>query len=307
MIITADKNGTADSVYHTLNGKLGDKYPIVLVSWVENFVFNEALLNLKDYVLICFCEYGYDFDLNKSGSHIWGVNSEKFKRYYNNDWVKFDNWVKQNPFKILLKRELLKRDVTPTAQPIEYPCIVDEWPIQSEEEFNSRLVNVFEYWGRSNEMRVRIHGQILMHSYEKGFQVCDNIYYIPYYLAEEKGEKWITLWIPHYTRVHISELLKINNVSKLSLSWAGAGFKCFRSAEAAVNSVMVMNRNNFAWTFDWNDTNCILVTQGQEIEGIERALRNPDLYKIYKAGVENNKKYMLPNYTNHLESLINNA
>lgn len=304
-IITADKNGVTDAIYHTLNGRIDTKYPIVLVSWVENFVFNDALLELKDYVLLCMCEYGWDKVI--TDSHIWGQNSSKFERYYNNDWIKFDNWAKDNPPKILFKRELLKKDVTTTIQPLEYPCVVPEYQLQTIEEFNARSINVFQYWGRSNEMRLRIHGQIWLHAYQKGFQVCDNIYYINQYLSEEQGEKWITLWIPHYARIDVSELLKVNNISKLSLSWAGAGFKCFRTAEAPVNSVMVMNRNDFSWTFDWDYSNCILVNQGNEIEEIEHALKRTDLYEVYKNGVENAKKYMLPNYTNHLSSLINNA
>lgn len=308
-IITADKNGVTDSAYHTFNGKIDSKYPIVIVSWVENFVFNDALLGVKDYVLLCMCEYGWNFEIKDS--HIWGSNTDKNGygdgRYKGEEWDKFDNWVKENPFKIMLKRELLKKDVSPTVQPIEYPCVVPEWDIQTENEFNSRPVSVNQYWGRSNEERLRIHSEIWLHSYIKGFQVCDNMYYINHYLQEEHGEKWITLWIPHYARVEIQSLLQINNLSKLSLSWAGAGFKCFRTAEAPVNSIMVMHKNNFAWSFGWDESNCILVEPKKEIEGIEQALKRKDLYQVYKAGVENAKKYMLPNYTNHLSDLINNS
>ena len=96
MVILADKNGSVDSAFHTLVRHISSSIPIVMVSWVENFAFNDELLNIKDYILICFCEYGYDWDLEKSGSHIWGQNSENFPRYYNGDWIKFDNWVKEN-------------------------------------------------------------------------------------------------------------------------------------------------------------------------------------------------------------------
>lgn len=309
MIITADKNGTTDSVYHTLNQHLVSKYSVVLVSWVENFIFNDALYDIKDYVLVCFCEYGWNYEIKDS--HIWGTNTDKNGygdgRYKGEQWDKFDKWVKENPFKIMLKRELLKKDVTPTIQPIEYPCIVNEIPLQTESEFNNRSVNVFQYWGRSNEERIRIHSEIWLHAYNKGFQPCDNLYYIQNYLNEERGEKWITLWIPHWARVDINSILQINGLSKLSLSWSGAGFKCFRTAEAGVNSIMVMHKNNFAWSFDWDETNCILVEPKKEIEQIEETLSRTDLFEVYKKGVENSKKYMLPNYTNHLTDLINNA
>jgi len=306
MIITADKNHVTDAAYHTLNN-INANCPVVMVNWVENFFFNDALLNIKDYILICYCEYGYDWNMDKSGTHIWGKNSELFSRYYSGDWVKFDSWVKENPPKLLLKRELLKEDVSDRVKPIEYFSNVNEFPLQTEQEFNSRPVNCYQYWGRSNEERIRIHGEIWLHAYKKGFQPCDNIYYVNNYLTEDKGEKWITLWIPHYARIEVNELMKVNNMSKLSLSWAGAGFKCFRTAEAPTCSVMVMHKNNYSWSFDWNETNCILVDKGEEIEGIEKALQRNDLYEVYKNGVENSKKYLTHNYLPYIENLINNA
>lgn len=309
MIYTADKNGVTDGSMFNFCQKINSKYPIVIVSWVENFVFNDALLGLKDYCLVCMCEYGWNYEV--VDSHIWGTNTNSNGygdgRYSGSEWTKFDNWVKENPYKIMLKRELLKKDVSPTVQPIEYPCVVNEYPTQTESEFNSRPINVFQYWGRSNEERLRIHSEVWLHAYKKGFQPCDNIYYINHYLNEERGEKWITLWIPHYARIEITELLKVNGLSKLSLSWAGAGFKCFRTAEAPVNSVLVMHKNKFSWSFDWNETNCILVEPNNEIEDIEKALQRTDLYEVYKAGVENSKNYMLSQYIPYLENLINKA
>jgi hypothetical protein len=310
MIIAADKNGRTDSAYHAIKDNLKIDPPIVIVSWVEDFIFNDALLNLKEYVLICFCEYGWNYTI--VDSHIWGSNTDKNGygdgRHKGAEWDKFDNWVKENPFKIMLKRELLKKDVTEKIKPIEYPCVVEkEYPIQSEDQFNLRPINVFQYWGRSNEIRLKIHADIWYHAFKKGFQPCDNIYYISPYLNEEKGEKWITLWIPHYSRVDIKELLNINLYSKLCLSWAGAGFKCFRTAEAPLTSIMVMHKNKFAWTFDWNETNCILVEHDKEIEGIEEALQRKDLHEVYVNGVENANKYRSANYFPYLESIINNA
>lgn len=294
MVIIADKNGGIDSAYHTLVKHIKSDTPIVMVSWSENFVFNEELLNLKEWVCCCFCEYGWDVQLTES--HIWGKNSEKFSRYYNGDWVKFDNWVKENPPKIFFKRELLKKDVTDRVVPIDYPCVVPEWDIDSFDTFNLRPIQCFQYWGRSSEHRLRIHAEILTHSYKKGFQACDNVYFIDGYLRNESGEKWVTLWMPHYYRIDISNLMVINNASKLSLSWAGSGFKCFRTLEAPVNSVMVMHKNDYAFAYDWNETNCILVEHGKEIEGIEAALSNPNLYDVYLKGVATCKKYQVNRY-----------
>lgn len=307
MIIVADAQGRTDgSAYQMLQG-LDSPLPIVLVAWTEDFKFNEELFGVKDYILCCFCEYGHDFDLNESGTHVWGQNSEKFPRYYNGDWVKFDNWVRNNPPKIVFKRELLAKNVTRGTFPIEYPCLIEPQHIYSKEDFNAKPINLFHYWGRSNESRIRMQGEIWLHAFNKGFQVCDNIYYVDNYLKEEKGEKWVSLWIPHWARIDINQLMFINSFSKLSLSLPGAGFKCFRTGEVPVNSVMVMHKNDFAFTYDWDETNCILVELGKEIEGIEAALKRDDLYDIYLRGVENIDKYRIGNYTNRLKSIIDAA
>lgn len=305
MIIIANRSGEIDSAYHSLVRHISVDIHIVMVSWSENFIFNDELLNIKDYVLCCFCEYGYDAIL--TDTHIWGVNSENFPRYYSKDWVIFDKWVKENPPKLTLKRELLNKDVSDTIKSIEYPCLVEKRQLDSKEQFDRRRLNVFQYWGRSNEHRLRIHGEIWLHAYKKGFSVCDNLYYMAAFLEQEQGEKWGTLWIPHWARIDVEKLMFLNNISKLSLSWEGAGNKCFRSAEAPVNSVMVMHKNNLAWSFQWDESNCILVEHGKEIEGIEEALSDEYLYNVYLEGVQNCDKYRLENYIPYLEKLINNV
>ena len=302
MIHIADRNGNVDSVYNTLLRFIdSSKIDIVVVSYSDGFVFNDELLKLKkhEFIIIDFIEMGWNYN--------WANHSldNYHKRFSGDEWKKFHEWVDGKPL-ACFKRELdLPTSTIEGYYPIEYPCLIPPYPIQTREEFNARPINVFQYWGRSNENRLRIHGEIWLHSYKKGFQVCDNLYYINQYLQEERGEKWISLWIPHYARVDISELMKVNNLSKLSLSWAGAGFKCFRTSEAPVNSVMVMHKNNFAWAYEWNETNCILVDEGNEIEGIEKALLNPNLYDIYLAGMQNVDKYRVQNYLkNYIQPII---
>lgn len=307
-VIIADANGQTDSAYHTLVRHIPSPIPLVMVSWCENFVFNEALLELKEWILVDFCEYGWNYEIKES--HIWGANTDKNGyggRYVGEEWHKFDNWVRDNPPKIIFKRELLAKDVARGTFPIEYPCLIEPQHIYSKEDFDAKPINLFHFWGRSNECRIRMQEEIWLHAFNKGFQVCDNIYYVENYLKEEQGEKWVSLWIPHWARIDINQLMFINSFSKLSLSLPGAGFKCFRTGEVPVNSVMVMHKNDFAFTHDWDETNCILVEPGKEIEGIEAALKRDDLYDIYLRGVENIDKYRIGNYTNHLKTIIDAA
>ena len=140
MVITADKNGRTDGSAYGMLNKVHSPIPMVLVAWAEDFVFNEELLNLRNVLVFDFCEYGWDFEIKES--HIWGRNTDTVRhRYKGEEWDKFDNWVRSNPPALIFKRELLKKDVTPTILPIEYPCLVHRWELQSKEQFNARPIS----------------------------------------------------------------------------------------------------------------------------------------------------------------------
>lgn len=309
MIILADKGGCVDSSYHTLVKHIDTDIPIVMVSWSENFEFNHELLNLTDYILICFCEYGYDFDLNKSGSHIWGFNSKNFSRYYNGDWIVFDNWVNRNPPKLMLKRELLVADVSDTVKPIDYTATTSGVPLQTKEEFNNRLISACYYWGRSHEDRLRLHGEIWQKASQYGYSVCDNLYYLNGFLGNEQGKKYVSLNIPHYQRHPIENLLQLNGMSKIGISVFGAGRKCFRHTEVSSNAVMLMWEDNLEWSYEWvHGFNCLKCKQGEEIETIEKWVNDERLYSIYLEGVSTWEKYQTKKYIdNYLTPLINAA
>lgn len=305
MIITADKNEVTDSAYHSLVKHIKCDIPIVIVSWVENFVFNDALLNIKDFILICYCEYGWDYKIESS--HIWGLNKDASGRYIGEEWNKFDNWVKENPFKILFKRELLKKDVSDTVKPIEYTTCIEPIPIQSEVEFNSRPITAAYYFGRSHEGRLRLHSDIWRGATEIGYSVCDNIYYFNGFMQNEIGRKYVSMHIPHYQRHPINELMIINGMSKIGIAPFGAGIKTFRHSEVSCNSVMITWENDLAWSYDWvHGVNCIKCKEGQEISTIEFFNDYPELYNIYLEGVKTWDKYRVSNYiNNYLIPLIN--
>ncbi|NDH06592.1 hypothetical protein EBX93_11835, partial [bacterium] len=75
---------------------------------------------VKDYVLADYTEYGWDSKLENT--HLFGKNTYEYwyERYAPTEWLKFDNWVAENPPKLYLKRELLLKDKTDNIQPIEY-------------------------------------------------------------------------------------------------------------------------------------------------------------------------------------------
>lgn len=305
MVIIAERNGNIDSSFHTLVKHIDSPLTIVMVSWAENFLFNESLNGIKDYVLVDYCEYGWDSNLTET--HLWGVNSEKFPRYYNGDWVKFDNFVKQNPPKLFFKRELLQKDVSEIIRPIDYTTDIPPLPAQSESQFNSRPISACYYFGRSHEGRLLIHSDIWKGATKYGYSVNDNIYYFNDFMHHERGKKYVSMNIPHYSRHPISEILKINGCSKIGIVPHGAGIKTFRASEVSVNSVMLMWDDNLAWAHDWvHGVNCLKCNQGEEVETIEKWANDKNLYSIYLEGVKTWNKYRTTNYIkNYIEPILN--
>lgn len=281
--------------------------PIVLFTRREDFTFNEELRKLDNYIFCCMAEYGWEYTLFHT--HLFGVNTDKFPQFDNNEeYKKFDDWIKENPPLVYFKRELLAKDVSGNIHPIDYPCYADIPEPQTKEEFDRRIFNVFHYWGRSSEFRVQAHVDFWLQSSKNGAAICDNIYYINGFASvEENPNKWISVCIPHYARVPIEELLKVNGNSKLSLSMKGCGYCCFRHSEAPINSVMVMEDAGIKFAYDWvHGENCIMYKSGESpIDAIEAALKRDDLYDIYLRGVETVKKYHVDNYSRHIESIIN--
>ena len=61
------------------------------------------------------------------------------------------------------------------------------------------------------------------------------------------------------------------------------------------------------YSYPWvNNVNCIMSKKGDELNTIMKALDNPTLYHIYKAGVENCRKYHIDTYTkDYIGKIIN--
>lgn len=310
MILSHHKSGEIDPIAHSIVKHIDSKLPIVVVTRLNNYVFNEDLYKIiGKWVLVDFSELDWNWDQQQT--HIWGKNTRDFKdKYPGEEWEKFDLFVKKNPPALQFIRELVAKDETDTIKSIEYPCWHNIPEPLSEEAFNNRPLEVFYNFGYSHEDRRRVHGEIWTNAQKYGYMVCDNMYYFDGFMTHETApRKWVSIHIPHYKRVDISNILALNSMAKLSLSMSGAGVKCFRHCEASVNAIMCLPEDNLKWSYDWIDgVNCIRLKKGQEIKSITDALQRTDLSQIYLNGLETVKKYRISDYCrNYIEPLINNA
>ena len=306
MIILADKNGNVDSSYHTLVKHIPTDIPIVMVSYLDNFVFNDELLSLKpkEFIVVDFIEMGWDYDYSNHTLENY------YKRFKGEEWKKYHDWAYNSEPLMCFKRELDK--VTAKEQgycPIDYPATVEPIPIQSKEEFNNRPITAAYYFGRSHEGRLRLHGNIWEGATKYGYSVCDNIYQFNDFMHHERGEKYISLHLPHYSRIDISHLMSINGMAKIGIVPHGAGIKTFRASEVSCNSVMLMWEDNLSWSYEWvHGVNCLKCKQGEELETIRQWQNSDKLYNIYLEGVKTWEKYQTKNYIdNYLMPIINAA
>lgn len=295
MVILADANGRTDTPAYEMLRQINSPIPMVLVSRVDGFVFNQSLYQLDKYILVDYVENGWNWD--RKFTHKWTFNSEKFDFLNTDEYKRFDDFVHTKRPLLTFMRELLQDDESKILISIEYPCWHLPYQVQTKEQFDKRQLQLFHYWGHSHESRRRFQGQAYLHAVKEDITIIDNIFYYDQFLRENHRKYWATIHIPHFARLSMSEILQKNNNAKLSLCLPGAGVKCFRHSESPVNSVMVLQYDNLAWSYKWeNGFNCIRAFDGMEIETIENALQRNDLYDIYREGMNTVDKYRVNRY-----------
>lgn len=318
MIVSPDLKGTIDGpTYEFIKEIDVPGVAIVPMNGFSDYTFNPELYKLNDWVLIDMSELGAN-SLDQKNTLLWGRNAELFERTQNEEWKKFDNFVKEKQPILYLKRELLIKDMSDNIHPIDFPSFLENYPIQTKQEFDARKIDLFNFWGYSHELRRMLHGEIFINAVHRDRCVIDNFAHLDEELKDHR-KKWVSIFTPWYARFPMEQVMYVNGLSKLSVSSPGAGCKCFRHTQVSANSVMVMRNDPMAWSFPWQSNfNCIKFPVGEDMESIrglkgaseiieiiETALENKDLYDIYRAGVENCDKYRIKNYaTNYLEPLI---
>ena len=106
MVILANANNTTDGAAYNFLSQINSPIPIVLVSWAEDFKFNEELLKLGRYVLIDFVEFGWD--ARPDQMFLFGSGIEPDSKFYKDEWIIFDKFVWEHKPVVHFKRELLR-------------------------------------------------------------------------------------------------------------------------------------------------------------------------------------------------------
>lgn len=275
---------------------------LVPISFLADFKFNQ-LLNMidKPWVLIDYLEYEWCFDMGTT--HILGKNTREC-RWLSPAWWEFCDFVRDHPPLRYFKRELRTEDVTLHVRPIDWPCYIAPSPLQTEDEFNQRPIEVFFSWGFSHPSRPRLHAEIFRAMTTHGIGVISETDQFEGYFKSPCARTWASIFSPWYARKPIERLTWYQERSKISVSLPGCGTKCFRHSEAPVGTIMALPHDNLAWSFPWtHEDNCIQLALSRSekdlallFEELEQATRRSDLYKIYVRSQETIEKYRTKPY-----------
>jgi hypothetical protein len=218
------------------------------------------------------------------------------------------------------KRELLSGD-NRGASPIDWVLQAKQPPeMHTREQFEARPIDIFYCWGYSSEDRPKMMGELLKQAGRFCAHFCLTEEDLDRALAEGRKRIFALLHVPHYRRIHYSKIFAWQQQSKISLSIRGAGFKCFRHAEASYNCAMAHQSPEVVkWSFPWvGGVNCLSLPKHQNgdldvtesLQLIWHWLRveQGKLWEIYEAGVANCQNYYAESYSrNYLLPKIREA
>lgn len=279
---------------------------LVPISTFADYRFNPKLRDIKKpWVLLDFLEYEWCFDMQNHCTHLFGLNTREC-RWLSPAWWDLCDFVRDNPPALYLKRELLAQDVSDTVKPVDWPCSLGELPLQTEDAFNSRSIEVFHCFGFSHPSRPRLHSDIFRAMTTHGIGVISELDHFQGYFQNPSARTWASIYSPWYARKPIHDILWFQERSKMSVSLPGCGKKCFRMAEAPVHTIMALPWDDLAWSYEWADgENCIRLDSTHLFDDLDEATKRADLFKIYVRSQETIALYRTEAYAaNYLTPLI---
>lgn len=304
-----------DQFYDQVSLEECDLVFVVPVFHKKDYLLNTELANdiVNSKKLIVF------FDYNELGwwvdgeyDHIFGVNSilgshfaedELLAPYaYLSEWMRGMFLAKRVTayFKRELHNTTVEKYPGKNIHPIDWVNHIVWDTIDTEEEFNARPIEVLFIFGQSHPNRMQFVSSVINFSSINHWNICTD----PSDLAYTPGKKVAMFHRGWWNRLSQGEMYDLQSKAKITVSMPGYGIKCFRDAEAPVNSVMAMMETDIVRMIDWKEAGAIMMNHRSMVGEIEGALSQPDkLYARYLLGIkqsENTKpnlvwdNYILP-------------
>lgn len=282
---------------------------VMPVAYTPNFRFHNPSLK-KPYILLDYLEFGWQWGTeghcreNRLGMMPCDdySNIRQFGHLDTDEWEKLDRFIRDHPPALTFKRELLQSQVTDTMLPCEWLCEEEIPEPMSKAGFDARPIEVLHAWGWSNPSRAILHAEIFRGMTTHGLTVISQFDHIG--VKSLDGRCWVSVYTPWYARLPMATIYETQIRSKISVSLPGAGWKCFRHAQAPLGAVMALPWDELAWSYPWESgMNCVRLDDIFEPNNYFLRLRDhttrPDLYNIYVEGQRNLANYQSRNYVNN--------
>lgn len=298
-ILYADAAQCTDGVTHEQllrHMPVGNDVTIVMVVTHPNYKFNHDLNSLrgKKYVLMDFCEWGWQWDFTKN--NILGQTDAYPGESKSHEWGTLHQFIRDNPPILTFQRELRSQNATTSLIPIDFLCTQPAKPIVGKAEYDARPIQVFASWGFSHPRRARVHGEILTAMGTKNIEVVDGYEKVDWGWLRKDGRVWLSVFTPHWMRYPMSTVYGWQSKSKISLSMQGAGGKAFRDQQAPVDCVMAHHAHFLAKAYPFDESNSICLVEPNEIDDLLKAVERNDLYELYLESQKTIDKYRVENY-----------
>ncbi len=311
-MMSADKHGTYDppgwDVTRQTLGRTERKDEADVIFLVQNkhpeFKFNDALheaIGSKPWVLFNWTENGWQWD--EKETQFFGVNTEKFfGESYNDEWRKFDQFVRDHPPILTFQRELLAKDATDRILSLDYLNWLPEAGNDTKEDFLKRPIEVEFDWGRSHEVRPLLHGAIFQGMTHFGYDVVSEFSHLEHVLRHGAKRVWLSVHTPWYARLDVQQLQGLIRRSLITVVMPGAGKKTFRVGERCTDAIMAMPKHELACAYPWDASNSITLPEVEKltymnpVSFLANALMRTDLYELYCNAMENGRNYRPAEY-----------
>ena len=273
------------------------------VTRFDEFRFEPKLNDIvKPWVLFDWCEFGWQNTMETS--YLWGKDRLTHPSFQNEEWEQFDKFVRDNPPLVVFQRELLERDVSDKVKPLDYLNWLPEAGNDDRDGFLKRPLDISYNFGRSHEGRMWFHGAVFQQAGAFGYHVISEFSHLEKGLGED-GPKWLSVHSPHFARLDVREVQKINRRALVNVILPGAGRRTFRLSECAGDAIMALPKHELAQAYPWDRSNSLMLPPLKSIESangyikiISDALMDRDgLYDTYCRAMDNALNFRPENYS----------
>jgi len=302
-----------------------------------SFVFDTALAgniisNNKKVIVFDYIEYGgsmmfadeYLYEHDFLGYKIEGKFKSRLLSDYKDSGIQLIEYLEAFASNKLIhcyfKRELSKMVDTSAASFPIFPCDYFNcdysFPVESTaDEFDKRNIDLLFTWGLSATDRPKLHGKILQ-EIEKFGNITMTQKHLDTCLKNEKKKLLFLYRAEAYDRINYNDYIPL---CRTMIDLYGAGIKCFRNFESAIDSVSFkQDPSKLVYSYEWiNNVNCIYLpnTKANKLD-IDKScdiiydairINQGSLYKIYIESRKTAAKYENKSYSmNYIYPKIKN-